>query len=132
MTPKRPTNSRLKRQLKTMSLDELVTAYASYGLEQDQAMLREEQARANALVFTLKSIEDELKTRPGDQRSALMRLYDHPNAQVRLNAIRATLAVAPARGRAALEVLAKSKQYPAAGDAGMSLWALDQGIYKPT
>lgn len=115
-----------------MTIEELVTAYTAYALEQDEAMLREEQARANALVFTLKAIEDELKTRPDDQRAALMRLYDHPNAQVRLNAIRATLAIAPVKARAALVALANSKEYPAAGDAGMSLWALEQGIYKPS
>jgi Domain of unknown function (DUF2019) len=39
--------------------------------------------------------EDELKALDGDQRRELLSLYNHPNAQVRLNAIKATSAVAP-------------------------------------
>jgi hypothetical protein len=55
----------------------------------------------------------------------------HPNAQVRVKAIKNTLAVAPEKARQALEELANSKEYPASGEAGMSVWALDEGIFKP-
>src|SRR5262249_46404110 len=68
----------------------------------------------------------------GDQRRALLPLYDHPNAQVRLKAVKATLAVAPERARRMLEIIADSREYPQAGDAGMTIDALDQGIFKPT
>jgi hypothetical protein len=128
---KPPNNHRFKASLKKMTVEKIVELFCTVALDQDDALLGEELRKVNACVWKLRDIEEELKLHPGDQRSALMRLYDHPNAQVRLNAIRATLAVAPARARAALEALAKSKQYPAAGDAGMSLWALDRGIYKP-
>ena len=131
MNPIRPKNQRLKRKLQTLSVDELVDLFREYALQQDDAMLREKQARANRLVWQLQDIVDQLKAREGDQRTALLNLYAHPNAQVRLNAIRATLAVAPAAGRKALEALASSKEYPASGDAGMTVWALDQGIFKP-
>jgi Domain of unknown function (DUF2019) len=77
------------------------------------------------------AIEDELKTRDGDQRRELLSLYNHPNAQVRLNAIKATLAVAPEIARQALQAIADSREYPQAGDAGMSLWNLEQGIFEP-
>jgi Domain of unknown function (DUF2019) len=128
---KRPANSRLKRQLKTMSADELVNLFRDYALEQDKAMLYGEQAKVNRLVWKLKDIADELKSRTGDQRSALLSLYDHRNAQVRVNAIKATLAVAPQKARQALETLASSNEFPAAGEAGMSIVALDRGIFKP-
>jgi hypothetical protein len=43
-----------------------------------------------------------------------------------------TLAVAPAAAKQLLQEIADSKEYPQAGDAGMSLWALKQGIFRPT
>ena len=78
------------------------------------------------------AVEDELKARDGDQRRELLSLYNHPNAQVRLNAVKATLAVAPEPARRALQAIADSREYPQAGDAGMSIWNLERGIFKPT
>jgi hypothetical protein len=74
----------------------------------------------------------ELKARDGDQRRALLKLYDHPNAQVRLKATKATLAVAPEVARRMLETIAESREFPQAGEAGMSIDNLDAGIFKPT
>lgn len=131
MPPNRPANSRLKRQLKTIPIDQLVALFRDFAVEQDKAMLRGEQRKANAAYWKLQDVVGELKSRDGDQRAALMRLYDHPNAQVRVKAIKNTLAVAPQKARQALEALAKSKEYPASGEAGMSVRALDEGIFKP-
>jgi hypothetical protein len=78
------------------------------------------------------AIADELTIRPGDQRSALARLYAHPNVQVRLNAARLTLAVAPMAARNVIQALADSKKYPQAMVAEMCLCALDQEISKPS
>jgi hypothetical protein len=78
------------------------------------------------------AIKDELKMRHGDQRRELLSLYDHPNVQVRLNAAKVTLAVAPEPAREVLQAISDSLEYPQAGDAGMSLWNLEQGIFKPT
>jgi hypothetical protein len=63
---------------------------------------------------------------------ALMDLYGHPNMQVRLKAAKNTLAVAPQAAREQLEAIVASDWQPYAGDAGMCLWALDEGIFKPT
>jgi hypothetical protein len=131
MNPRRPKNHWLKLKLKTMSVDQLVEQFRDFALAQDDALLGGEQRRVNALFWKLADIADELKSREGDQRTALMRLYDHPNAQVRVKAIKNTLAVAPEKARRALEILAASKEYPAAGEAGMSVWALEEGIFKP-
>jgi hypothetical protein len=46
--------------------------------------------------------------------------------------MKATLALAPEVARRALEALAASREYPQAGDAGMTLDALDDGIFKPS
>jgi uncharacterized protein DUF2019 len=51
---------------------------------------------------------------------------------VRLTAAKATLAVSPDAARRLLRSIADSKEYPQAGDAGMSLVNLDRGIFKPT
>jgi len=80
----------------------------------------------------VEKVEAELKSRASDQRRALMTLYEHPSAQVRLNAAKATLAVAPVEAREQLEAIANSGDFPQYGHAGMSLDALDRGIFKPT
>jgi HEAT repeat protein len=61
----------------------------------------------------------------------LLRLYEHPDIFVRLNAAHATLAIAPIVARAAIQKIADSKEQPAAGDAGMAIRMLDRGVYKP-
>ncbi len=114
-----------------MTVDQLVERFIKLALEQDDALLGDDIAKVNHLFDQLEIIEAELKRRPGDQRRALLRLYDHSNPQVRVKAIKATLAVTPKMARDALQMLASSGEYPQAGEAGMSIRALDRGIYKP-
>jgi hypothetical protein len=80
----------------------------------------------------MQAISQELKGRSEDQRRALLSLYHHPNMQVRVKAAKATLAVAPRDARKALEEIKASGWQPQALEAGMSLWNLDRGIFKPT
>jgi hypothetical protein len=115
-----------------MSAAELLERFAALAIAQYQAEIRSDIAKQNRLIKNGWAITDELKSRPGDQRSALTRLYEHPNVQVRLNAARLTLAVAPTAAREVIQAIADSKKYPQAMDAGMCLWALDQGIFTPT
>ena len=77
-------------------------------------------------------VREELKRRPGDERRALIALYDHQNAQVRLQAARASFAVAPEAARSVIEAIANSKIGPQAGDAGMTISNLEWGVFKPT
>jgi hypothetical protein len=118
--------------LKKLSISELVDRFAALAIAQYHAELQSNIARQNKLIKRGWAIVDELKSRAGDQRSALVRLYEHPNVQVRLNAARLTLAVAPTAARKVVQAIADSKQNPQAMDAGMCLWALDQGIFNPT
>jgi hypothetical protein len=113
-------------------VDELVDFFASVALAQDGALLEDDLSKVNRLFWELEAIEAELKQREGDQRTSLLRLYEHPNAQVRVKAVKATLAVAPRAAREKLEAIASSREYPQAGEAGMSIRALDEGIFKPT
>lgn len=115
-----------------MTIDQLVQHFADIALEQDEALLMNDIAEVNRLFWQLEEVEAELKLREGDQRRALLGLYDHPNMQVRLKAVKATLAVAPDMARRALQAIAESREYPQAGEAGMSIRALDRGVFKPT
>jgi hypothetical protein len=118
--------------VKQLSDSELVARFAKVCMEQDRALLYSDVQTFNQLYAQMASIRDELRSRSGDQRRALVSLYDHPNAQVRLQAARASLAVAPKEGRLVIEQIATSRKYPQAGDAGMTLFNLDRGIFKPS
>lgn len=116
--------------LRDMTVDQLVERFTAIALDQHKAV--DHIAKYNRLFEQMEVVKRELKARHGDQREALLRLYDHPNAQVRLKAVKATLAMAPERARRMLEILAESGEYPQAGDAGMTIDALDRGVFRPT
>jgi hypothetical protein len=118
--------------LAEMTTTDLVERFAQIGVAQDRALLGGEIIKFNRLFDQMAAVSNELKSREGDQRSALMVLYDYPNIQVRLKAAKHTLAVAPVEARRQIEAIAASNWMPQAGDAGMSLWNLDRGVYKPT
>ncbi len=120
-----------KIRLDAMSVDQLVERFAAVTVAQDNALLSRELAKFNRLYDRMKEVSDELKSRSGDQRHALMKLYEYPNMQVQLQAARFTLAIAPLEARRKLEAIADSDWFPQAGDAGMSLLNLDRGIFKP-
>jgi hypothetical protein len=119
-------------KLEEMTVDQLVERFVEIGLDQDRALLENDVGGFNRLFDQMQAVNQELKSRTGDQRRALLSLYKHPNLQVRLKAAMTTLAIAPQAARDVLEAIKASKQQPQALDAGMSLRNLDQGIYKPT
>ena len=121
-----------QQNLSIMNLADLVQRFAVITREQDMVLLEGHMAKFNKLFEDMKKFHDELKKRPGDQRRALMQLYDFPNMQVRLQASKLTLAVAPIEARAQLAIIAASRWIPQADDAGMSLFNLENGIFKPT
>lgn len=118
--------------LKTMPTTDLVERFAALGVGQFQAELESDIAKENKLRRQMREVTEELKSRSGDQRSALLHLYNHPNVQVRLMAGMLTLAIAPTAARELLQIIKDSKEHPQAADAGMCLWNLDRGVFKPT
>lgn len=115
-----------------MTEEQLVDLFAEIALAQDEALLDDDAAAFNRLFADMNAVEAELRARPGDQRRALTRLYTHGNAQVRVKAAKRTLVVAPEDARNLLREISDSKENPQAMEAGMSLWALEEGIFKPT
>ncbi len=118
--------------LQGASVIDLTERFLASALAEFEAELNSNIRKQNKCVEEQMAIAAELKSRPGDQRSVLFVLYEHPNVQVRLNAARLTFAVAPKAARDIVQVIADSKRQPQAMDAGMCLYALDQGIFKPT
>lgn len=121
-----------RAELEAMSVDELVDRFMTLAVAQDKALLVDDISEANRLFDKLEATKAELRRRPGDRRKDLLKLYDHPNPQVRIKAVKATLAVAPKRARHMLRIIADSKEFPQAGEAGMSIRNLKRGIFKPT
>jgi uncharacterized protein YdcH (DUF465 family) len=119
-------------ELADMTTADLVERFAQIGVAQGKALLRGENAKFNRLFDQMGEVSRELKRRDGDQRRALMALYNYQDMQVRMKAAIHTLAVAPVEARRMLEMIADSKWMPQAGAAGMSLWNLDRGVFKPT
>ena len=115
----------------TMSVADLVELFAKIVVAQDAALLGGENTKFNRLFSKMMEVSNELKKRDGDQRTELTRLFVYPNMQVRLQAAKLTLTVAPAEARAQLQAIADSDWFPQAGDAGMSLLNLDRGVFKP-
>ncbi|HEY1803723.1 MAG TPA: DUF2019 domain-containing protein [Terracidiphilus sp.] len=117
--------------VKTMPVNELVKRFAVIGVEQDKALRADNLEKYKRLCTQMRAVDDELKSRPGDQRRSLLTLYEHPNFQVRLMAAKLTLAVAPEAARRMLELIRQRHHQPQSGDAGMCLWTLEEGIFMP-
>ena len=122
----------IRTRLESMPVKQLAERFVEICIAQDEALLEDELRKFNRLFDQMQTVLNELKNRDGDQRRALLSLYDHPNMQVRLKAAKATLAIAPEAALHALQEIRESRHYPQAGEAGMSLWNLERGVYKPT
>ena|SRR5215471_4150630 len=81
--------------LQILTVDQLVDHFAVIGVEQDEAEQAEDNAKYRRLFYQMSEVQKELKMRPGDQRRALVALFDYPNMQVRLMAAQYALAVVP-------------------------------------
>jgi hypothetical protein len=122
----------IEPRLEVLTTQELTERFAELGVAQDDALLRDRFQKYNTLFDQLEAIANELKRRPLDQRTALLALFRHSNMQVRVNAAKATLAVAPDVARRELEEVAALNWHPQSLNAGMCLSALDRGVFKPT
>lgn len=121
-----------KDDLAGLTVQQLVAAFAEAGIAQAHADLHRKYSIYTRLYRKTEAIQAELKSRAGDQRSALVALLDHPNPQVRYMAAEFTLAVAPEASRKALQELSDRNIYPQAADARGTLWSLEAGRRKPT
>lgn len=115
-----------------LSTPQLVDRFADIGVEQYVALLDNDHRKYNRLYDLMDEVDNELRIRGKSARLELLKLYDHPNTQVRLKAATRTLGVAPVRARQELEDIASDVDYPQTADARGLLRALDDGSFKPT
>lgn len=118
-------------ELRSLTVEQLVAAFEAMGIEQAHAELHGKISKYNRLFEKMVAIQDELKVRADDQRSALVSLLRHPNPQVRYMAAEYTLAVAPRESRQTLQDLSDKNIYPQAANARGTLRSLAIGRRKP-
>ncbi|MBN9066253.1 MAG: DUF2019 domain-containing protein [Rhizobiaceae bacterium] len=118
------------QRIKSTVTSDLVTAFERICLDQYECLLDRKIARYNRLIDKIINIREELKARGG--RQALLPLLNHKNRQVRYQAAMATLLVAPASAKEALEKLSKSHEFPQAADASIALDKLADGSFVPS
>jgi hypothetical protein len=117
--------------LSSQTVAQLVERFRVLALAKSQAINDGKTAKFSRLYWELDAVEKSLRARDGDQRRALVPLYDHPNPQVRLDAAMATLVVLPNASRAALQMIIDRHEFPQAGDAGFTLLYLKEGRFTP-
>lgn len=114
-----------ERDFATWNVDDLRERYAELSIQQSAASDSLQMSVVNRLGKEIHEIGNELKSRPGDRGRALMRLFDHPNFNVRLNAGRSLMSVFPEEARMQIQAIADSGKYPFAVEAGLYLSSLD-------
>ena len=118
--------------LQDMTTGELVSHFVNLALGQDEALLDDQIAVYNRLYKKIEEVCVELRARPGDQRRALMPLFEHANAQVRLKAAIAVFALAPEAARRVLQNLIDRQEYPQRAYAWDILEGIECGRFVPT
>jgi len=111
--------------------EKLVEEFIRIGLLMYGAVEYDEHDVYNNHFGHMTKLEAELKSRPGDQRHLFLPLLIHENPQVRLNAIKSTLALEPQIARKALEELAISDEIPYDSEAKSTIRHLDSGFWVP-
>lgn len=118
--------------LKFMTVDQLVERFAEIGVAQYQALEEHEiwiednpNRKYNRLFKQMNDVDNELHARGREARLALLRLYGHPNIQVRLKAAVRTDDIAPDAARPVLQAIADAEWYPQTADARLALDIMD-------
>lgn len=112
-------------KLADIPVEQLVERFVAIAVAQDQALGRDDTKTYNRLFPQMQDVREELKSRPGDERRALVPLLKHPNPQVRFIAAITTLEIAPEAARRALELIKERQEFPPAADAYGVLRRLD-------
>lgn len=120
-----------RNSVQQMTVVALVQRFEVIALEQSMAADLDETTKYNRLYDQMEEIEEELRSRDGDQRKVLLPLYDHANAHVQLKAALATLAIDPESARKVLQDISDRNEYPEAASARSMMRSLDEGTYTP-
>ncbi|MGM4892623.1 DUF2019 domain-containing protein [Tardiphaga sp. 538_B7_N1_4] len=119
------------KDLKSVPTEQLADDFLALAIAKGEAIMGDQTAQANRLYWRIDAVRKELKAREGDQRRFLARFYSHRDPQVRMEAAMATLAIFPEQAREVLQSIRDRKEFPHAGEAGLTLLYLDRGEFKP-
>jgi Domain of unknown function (DUF2019) len=118
-------------QLQELTDNQLVQQFAGLAHDMGVAVLDSETPRFNRLFPRMEAIDRALRSRGRETRMALFPLLEDKDRFVRYYAAKYLLGLVPDRARRVIEDIAKFKFDALSGDAGMCLYALDEGIFKP-
>lgn len=120
------------QRFKMLSDTDLLQTFLTLAMSKAKAVMETDTGKLKRLYPKMQALNEELRSREGDKRRLLMKFYNHPNPQVRVEAATATLAIAPDAARESLQLVCDRHEHPYALEAGMRLDALERGIYRPT
>ena len=95
----------------------MVERFVKIALAQSHAIDLEKIGKYNRLFDRMTEVMGEFLVRPIEQRRALMKLYAHPDPQVRYMAAFATKDLDRDAARRVFEILIERNEYPQAADA---------------
>jgi hypothetical protein len=114
-------------KLADASIEQLVEQFIVVAVAEYEALEMDENAKFRRLFRQMTDLMTELRSRPIEQRRALMALFQHPNPQVRYEAAFATSDFAPQAARQVCEIIIERNEYPQAANARRMIGELDEG-----
>ncbi|HLG89610.1 MAG TPA: DUF2019 domain-containing protein [Alphaproteobacteria bacterium] len=114
----------------SLSDEGLASAFEKWADAAGEATLVGDRQKMRQAAYRLRDLSDVFRARGREARLILLPLLDHPKQGVRYYVAKHLLAIAPERARSVIEQVA-AVGGPIAGAAGMTLHALDTGIFKP-
>jgi len=119
------------QKIANLTDDELVTSFEEWARARVKAVIGCDVTAATRSYGKLDAVDKELCARGPQARGKLLVLLDHPELPVRYYAAKRLLALEPDRARSIIEDTKAGPFDSLALDAGMTLRALDEGIFKP-
>lgn len=119
------------KHIENLTTEQLVAEFTRLAAQRGAAILDSETRQANELFDGMRAIERVLRARGEDARMSLAPLLQDRDRFVRYFAAKYLLGLLPREARAVIEGIANPKFDALSLDAGMSLYALDAGIFKP-
>ena len=111
----------MTRRKNNAPVDEMLQRFIELSLTQHGALLYLETGPYNRAYMKIKKLVEELEARPGDQRHALIELFDHDNPQVRLNAAKYAHPLFPEESIQVVQSIIDAKKYPQEAHARSAL-----------
>lgn len=120
-----------KETAEGLTTEQLVVEFMSAAHSRGTAILDMDTARANQTLDKLQVIDSVLRARGVDARMSLFPLLRNSDRSIRYFAAMYMLGLCPIEARQVIEEIARPKFDPICTDAGMCLYTLDTGIFKP-